>query len=137
MLRGFTAGVRDAASTAPARLQPAAEHARVWQAAPAPCFAAAVPPQTLTRARSRPSPPLAPAPLLPQRALAESPMNICGIPIKQLNLVEDRADYYKHRHTGEPDPARRTGCWWGMGCRRRSRRRCTVLAADRVKYSTA
>jgi hypothetical protein len=25
-------------------------------------------------------------------------MNICGIPIKQLNLVEDRADYYKHRH---------------------------------------
>ena len=26
-------------------------------------------------------------------------MNICGIPIKQLNLVEDRADYYKHRHT--------------------------------------
>ncbi|KAL4420684.1 hypothetical protein ABPG75_010340 [Micractinium tetrahymenae] len=33
-----------------------------------------------------------------QRALAESPMNICGIPIKQLNLVEDRADYYKHRH---------------------------------------
>ncbi|PSC71688.1 RNA-binding Musashi-like protein 1 isoform B [Micractinium conductrix] len=34
-----------------------------------------------------------------QRALAESPMNICGIPIKQLNLVEDRADYYKHRHT--------------------------------------
>ena len=35
-----------------------------------------------------------------QRALAESPMNICGIPIKQLNLVEDRADYYKHRHNG-------------------------------------
>lgn len=35
-----------------------------------------------------------------QRALAESPMNICGIPIKQLNLVEDRADYYKHRHQG-------------------------------------
>ncbi|EFN50834.1 expressed protein [Chlorella variabilis] len=33
-----------------------------------------------------------------QRALAESPMNICGIPIKQLNLVEDRSDYYKHRH---------------------------------------
>ena len=25
-------------------------------------------------------------------------MNICGIPIKQLNLVEDRSDYYKHRH---------------------------------------
>lgn len=37
-------------------------------------------------------------PLLLQRALAESPMNICGIPIKQLNLVEDRSDYYKHRH---------------------------------------
>jgi hypothetical protein len=28
-------------------------------------------------------------------------MNICGIPIKQLNLVEDRADYYKHRQQGE------------------------------------
>lgn len=39
-----------------------------------------------------------PPPTLAQRALAESPMNICGIPIKQLNLVEDRADYYKHRH---------------------------------------
>lgn len=36
-----------------------------------------------------------------QRAVAESPMNICGIAIKQLNLVEDRSDYYKHRHTGE------------------------------------
>lgn len=34
-----------------------------------------------------------------QRAVAESPMNICGIAIKQLNLVEDRSDYYKHRHT--------------------------------------
>lgn len=42
----------------------------------------------------------APCVLFLQRALAESPMNICGIPIKQLNLVEDRADYYKHRHNG-------------------------------------
>ena len=36
-----------------------------------------------------------------QRALAESPMAICGIPIKQLNLVEERADYYRHRHHAE------------------------------------
>ena len=42
-----------------------------------------------------------------QCAIAESPMNICGIPIKQLNLVEDRADYYKHRHNGAP--------WSGFG----------------------
>eukprot|EP00887_Chlorella_sp_A99_P007211 scaffold2.g7211.t1 len=33
-----------------------------------------------------------------QSALAESPMNICGIPIKQLTMVEDRMDYYKNRN---------------------------------------
>lgn len=64
-----------------------------------------------------------------QRALAESPMNICGIPIKQLNLVEDRSNYYAHRHQGAcalllpaclPCPA----CRWQLGWRG-----CTAAAA--------
>jgi hypothetical protein len=35
-----------------------------------------------------------------------------GIPIKQLNLVEDRSDYYKHRHQGEHGWAV-AGAWSG------------------------
>ena len=31
-------------------------------------------------------------------ALAESPLNICGIPIKNLTMVEDRDKYYKEKH---------------------------------------
>lgn len=33
-----------------------------------------------------------------ERALAESPLNICGIPIKNLTMVEDRDKYYKDKH---------------------------------------
>ena len=32
-----------------------------------------------------------------QRALAESPLSICGIPIKNLTMVEDRDKYYKDK----------------------------------------
>jgi hypothetical protein len=34
-----------------------------------------------------------------ERALAESPLSICGIPIKNLTMVEDRDKYYKEKHT--------------------------------------
>ncbi|KAG7675276.1 hypothetical protein Ndes2526B_g08144 [Nannochloris sp. 'desiccata'] len=33
-----------------------------------------------------------------ERALAESPLSICGIPIKNLTMVEDRDTYYKEKH---------------------------------------
>jgi hypothetical protein len=33
-----------------------------------------------------------------ERALAESPLSICGIPIKNLTMVEDRDKYYKEKH---------------------------------------
>lgn len=33
-----------------------------------------------------------------ERALAESPLNICGIPIKNLTMVEDRDAYYRTKH---------------------------------------
>ncbi|GAB4824087.1 hypothetical protein N2152v2_011133 [Parachlorella kessleri] len=33
-----------------------------------------------------------------EHALAESPLNICGIPIKNLTMVEDRDAYYRTKH---------------------------------------
>jgi hypothetical protein len=33
-----------------------------------------------------------------ERALAESPLHICGVPIKNLTMVEDRDQYYKEKH---------------------------------------
>lgn len=33
-----------------------------------------------------------------QKALAESPLNICGFPIKNLTMVEDRDKYYHDKH---------------------------------------
>ena len=33
-----------------------------------------------------------------ERALSESPLNICGIPIKNLTMVEDRDAYYRTKH---------------------------------------
>ena len=33
-----------------------------------------------------------------ERALDESPLNICGIPIKNITMVEDRDKYYKDKH---------------------------------------
>lgn len=33
-----------------------------------------------------------------QKALAETPMNICGMPIKNVTMVEDRDKYYQDKH---------------------------------------
>lgn len=33
-----------------------------------------------------------------ERALSETPLNICGIPIKNVTMVEDRDKYYKEKH---------------------------------------
>lgn len=33
-----------------------------------------------------------------ERALHESPLNMCGVPIKNLTMVEDRDKYYKDKH---------------------------------------
>lgn len=38
-----------------------------------------------------------------ERALAQSPLQICGIPIKNLTIVEDRDKYYKEKHATARD----------------------------------
>ncbi len=45
-----------------------------------------------------------------ERALAESPLNICGIPIKNLTMVEDRDAYYRIKHANTRAALMQVGC---------------------------
>lgn len=50
-----------------------------------------------------------------QRALAESGLEIGGVPIKNLTMVEDRDKYYTNKHASARQALLQVRCWqcWG------------------------